>query len=613
MDKHRAHFPITAVGVLMALRAATLFAANPDVVLASARAAAGAGDGSYTGLIVESGSERESGLNGRWSKTVDLGTGKMRVVADFGVFSTGVVWDGRRYWRQDSSGGVHPIDSDFMQAVHVTDAWLAQLGYLRRKALGAALDPLEDRTAEGRTFSVIRATPPRGQPVELWFDQDTARLVRTVQVMTIDVRTVRYDDYRSVLGLVLPFTITTDYGDDSQADVIQIERVSRSSANTESFGRPRPPDDFVIAGGKTRVPVEFDGDVIVEAKLNSQGPFAFILDTGGHDILTPDAAGALGLKPVGAGAGGGSGEGKVPEQYARVDRLEIGGLTMRNQAFTVIPLQYDTVERGARPPLAGILGLELFERFAMRLDYHAGTLEFEPLSVYRHRGRGTAVPIFFSDDEPLLLAKIAGIPGDVGLDTGNSGTLIVQGIWADTHGLKQRMMSGFPSLGFGMGGASSSWSSRVDFELAGRRFSRIIGHYTPDKRGAFSSRTESGNVGNQILSNFTLDFDYGHSRIWFEPAPRTEQPPLNRAGVTAFKERAEAFKVVAVAAQTPAAEAGLQVDDEIVAVDGTPSKQLSGWDFRRAVRLPPDTKLTLSILRSGQPRTVILTLRELLP
>jgi hypothetical protein len=613
MHKCRAHFRIAAAGALMALHAATVLAAKPDAVLASARAAAAAGDGSYTGLIIESGSERESGLNGRWSKTVDLGTGKIRVVADFGVFSMGTVWDGRRYWRQDESGGVHPIDSDFMRAVHVTDAWLAQLGYLRRNALGAALDSLEDRTEEGRQFSVIRATPPHGQPVELWFDQDTKRLARSVQVMTIDVRTVRYDDYRTVRGLVLPFRITTDSGDVSHADVIQVDRVDRSSARTESFRRPRTPDDFAIAGGKTIVPVEFDGDVIVEARLNGQGPFAFILDTGGHDILTPDAAGALGLTPVGDGVGGGSGEGTVPVQYARVDRLEIGGLTMRNQSFVVIPLQYDTVERGSRPALAGILGLELFERFAMRLDYHMRTLEFAPLSGYRHRGPGTAVPIFFSDDEPLLVAKIAGIAGDVGLDTGNSGTLIVQGIWADTHGLKQQMMSGFPSLGFGMGGASSNWATRVDFELAGQPFLRIIGRYAPDKRGAFSSRTESGNVGNEILSNFTLDFDYGHSQIWFEPAPRTEQRPFNRSGLSEVKEHAVAFKVVAVAAQTPAAEAGLQVGDEIVAVDGTPSRQLSGRDFRRAVRLPPGTKLTLSIVRAGQPGTAILTLRDLLP
>lgn len=613
MHARRARFPLALVGALMVLRAAALCAADPGAVLASARAAAGVGDASYKGVIIETGSERSSGLNGRWSKTVDLGTGKMRAATDFGIYSIGMVWDGRHYWRQDGSGGVHPIDSDFMQAVHVTDAWLAQLGYLRGDALGARLAPLNDRTAEGRTFSIIQATPRHGQPVELWFDQGTKRLARTVQVLPIDVRTVRYEDYRSVGGLVLPFRITTDYGDDSNAEVVQIDRVARSSANTETFGRPQPPDDFAIAGGKTVVSVEFDGDVIVEAKLNGQGPLAFILDTGGHDILTPGAAAALGLNPVGAGTGGGSGEGKVSEQYARVDRLQIGGLTMRDQRFIIIPLQYNTVERGARPPLAGILGLELFERLAIRLDYHGQTLQFEPLADYRHRGGGTVVPIVFSDDEPLLMAKIAGVSGDVGLDTGNSGTLIVQGIWADAHGLKAQMMSGFPSLGFGMGGASSNWSSRVDFELAGQRFPRIIGRYALDKGGAFSSRTESGNVGNQILANFTLEFDYGHGQIWFEPVQGTEQLPFSRAGVSVLKERAEAFKVVAVAAQTPAAEAGLQVNDEIVAVDGKPSREVSGWDFRRATRLPPGTKLTLSIVRSGQPLKVILTLRELLP
>ena len=61
------------------------------------------------------------------------------------------------------------------------------------------------------------------------------------------------------------------------------------------------------------------------------------------------------------------------------------------------------------------------------------------------------------------------------------------------------------------------------------------------------------------------------------------------------------------------ADAGLQVNDEIVAINGTASRQLSGWDFRRAVRLRPETKLTLSVVRSGQPQTVVLTLRELLP
>jgi hypothetical protein len=609
--KTHTHYRVAALGILMALRSATLAAATPDAVLASARAAAGVRESSYVGCIRLSGSEQASGLSGRWSKLIDLATGKTREASNFGVTATADVWDGHVSWHQDMSGGVHPRDSEFMRQVHVTDAWLTRFGYLRRDALGAGLELLEDRQQDGRSYAVVRATPRQGQPVELWFDKDTKRLGRTVQVMMINVHTTRYDDYRESQGLSIPFKIVSDYG--NAPDVMQIEHIERVAVRAGDLERPRPPDDFAITGGKTVVPIEVDGEVTVEAMLNGRGPFAFILDSGGHDILTPEAVAALGLKPVGAGTSGGAGPGTVSEQYARVDRMQIGGMTMRNQPFTVIALAYDTVERGARPPLAGILGLELFERFAMQLNYHENTLTFQPLSGYEHRGGGVAVPIFFSDDMPLLVAKIENIAGDVGLDTGNSGTLIIQGIWADRHGLKQQLMNGYPSLGFGMGGASSNWTSRVDFEVAGQRFERIIARYAADSKGAFSSRTESGNLGNEILSNFKVDFDYGHGKIWFEPAPSPGPRPFGRAGVTAIKERAEAFKVVAVAAGSPAEDAGLKANDEIVAVDGTAAKELSGWDFRRAVRQPPNTKLALSILRAGQPQSVVLTLKELLP
>jgi len=69
--------------------------------------------------------------------------------------------------------------------------------------------------------------------------------------MTIDVRTVRYDDYRRAQGLVLPFKITTDHGVDGDADVVQIERIEHTTTTAETFRRPRPPNDFVIAGFQT--------------------------------------------------------------------------------------------------------------------------------------------------------------------------------------------------------------------------------------------------------------------------------------------------------------------------------------------------------------------------
>jgi carboxyl-terminal processing protease len=53
-----------------------------------------------------------------------------------------------------------------------------------------------------------------------------------------------------------------------------------------------------------------------------------------------------------------------------------------------------------------------------------------------------------------------------------------------------------------------------------------------------------------------------------------------------------------------AAEAGLQIDDEIVAIEGRDVKTMSEEDVRRAVRGDLGSNLTVTIVREGQRRDV---------
>ena len=50
--------------------------------------------------------------------------------------------------------------------------------------------------------------------------------------------------------------------------------------------------------------------------------------------------------------------------------------------------------------------------------------------------------------------------------------------------------------------------------------------------------------------------------------------------------------------------AGLEVDDEILAIDGHPAKDMSQEDVRRAVRGDVGSALTLTVERGGQRRDV---------
>jgi hypothetical protein len=600
--------------VLLVLPAPCWASPAGGTLLVRAREAAGGKAWDKINALSYGGADNSSGMEGRTKCIDDVKTGRMLRESDFQVVHYKEIWDRAQHWRQDMTGGVHRLDSEFAQEATVTDEWLTRRAYLKPGAEYAILGPVQRRSDGGKTYETIRVTPAQGQAVELWFDSVTGLLARTVRTMPTTIETAAYTDYRTVNGVLLPYKITTDDGP-GDLDAFDISDYQVNPAiRDETFQAPRTPDDTTVAGGEVTVPIEVNGYVTLEARLNGHGPFAFILDTGGHAILTPEAAASLGLHPAGAGSSSGTGSGTLPIQFAKVDRAEIGGVRLVDQTFLVIPLQYATVERGQRPALAGILGLELLERLAVRLDYRNHTLTFWPPESYKHAGAANAVPITFTDDIPLLPAQLNGIPGDFALDTGNTGSLLVQHVWADHHGFGNEMKRGIPVVAFGSGGASQSWANRLsDFELAGSSFHHFVAVYAEDDQGALSSRTEAGNVGNGILENFAIEFDYAHERIWFDRVPGFTPPPFSLSGLILFKNDPKTLVVANTMKNSPAADAGLRQGDAIVTIGNQNIEGLSMNEVMRFLQQPLGTAVPITWSREGHEFSASLVLRELLP
>ena len=599
------------IAIALAGLASAAAAAGTDI-LGQARQASGGGAWARVRSIVAEGRIETPGMKGSFREVVDRTKPRMMRREDYGIVRYDQAWSGTAHWRQNNRGGVHAIDSEFGKQSALTEEWLAQRRYLEPGAAGASLSGEENRSEADASYVVVTATPPHGQPVELWFDATTHLLARTVRRMNLDTEIRRYSDYREVGGVKLPFVVVE--GEDPASATTSIATSCRlDAARDADFAAPRPRKDWTLPGGRTTVPIRHEGYVTLEARINGHAPLEFILDTGGHDILTPEAAKALGLEGEGAGTSGGSGEGKVSEQYVRVKSLQVGAMTMRDQVFTILPMSYGSIEQDPRPPLAGIIGLELFERFAVRVDYRRLQLTLTPLETFRHSGPGVAIPLSFNDDEPLVPGTLDGRPGDFGIDTGNTGTLIVQGRWAERVGLAEDLRKGFDTVGFGMGGASHNWASRADFEIAGVKVPRTITRYSNDNAGAFASIVEAGNVGNDILAHFTIEFDYRRHQLWLEAVPGFTAPPFSRVGVSITKTRPDYFEVVTVVPGSPAAEAALEKGDLIAAVDGIPAARVSLTELGRRVRQAPGTRVAFDVERKGEHFALAIVLRELLP
>jgi len=105
-----------------------------------------------------------------------------------------------------------------------------------------------------------------------------------------------------------------------------------SSVLSQSSARP----DGSRIGTVVPIFVE-NGQVIVDVTINGRGPFPMMLDTGGVETVTPEAAAALGLEVEGDGTALGSGEGAVAVAFTRAKEMRLGDAKLLDQTLLCRP------------------------------------------------------------------------------------------------------------------------------------------------------------------------------------------------------------------------------------------------------------------------------------
>ena len=256
------------------------------------------------------------------------------------------------------------------------------------------------------------------------------------------------------------------------------------------------------------MPVAVFPQLTLRASVNGR-PMDFLFDTGGHSVLTPDAAKLLGLTATGSQQSGGSGAGTVLQQDTRVDELRIGKAVLVDQHFFVLSLPYSDVEQGAKPPLAGLLGLEVAERFIVRIAYRAGTLALLPRTATATCRSGWR-PIRFTYDMPSVDAHLDGRSAAFTVDTGNNGGLLLYSYWLQTQGLDGSYDRGVQSLSYGAGGASNNWVSYgKTFQIGKPVIARPMIRTTDDKGGVAAVEKRSRQSGDEPARQL-----HDHARLW---------------------------------------------------------------------------------------------------
>lgn len=565
------------------------------------------------------------GLSGRITAWDDAPTGRYGESWQIGPVAGGEGFDGATAWTVEASGQVIRSEKgESHQSAMQRAYWTARAFWYpeRRKGSVSSLGKL---TVGGRSFLGIQATAEGGRPIELWFDAQTLLLDHTVDRVSTETRRTIFSDYREVEGLKLPFALRVTNGQEKYDTLLAIETVTiNQEVDAARFAPPaEKTGDVELAEGRTVASVPFqlaNNHLFFQVEINGQGKFNLFFDTGGVNVITPEAAQALGLSTEGALEGSGVGEKSEDVALTRIASVKIGGVTFRDQLFYVFPLAEMSRVEGV--PVSGIVGYELLKRLVAEIDYDGGYINFTTPAEFVPPQDAIAIPFTFESETPQIEGKIDGLPGLFTIDTGSRSTLDLNAPFVAEHGLLAKHPKAIEATtGWGVGGASRSRVTRMaKLELgtgpAGTGLvavENLVTGFSLQKKGAMARANLAGNIGGGLLKRFDVTFDYGKQVMYLKPNGNTPaRDAYDRAGMWLLTDP-EGLRIKDVTAGGPAAKAGLKVDDLILSIDGRKAAEIQLPDLRvRLANDPVGTKVELTVRgKDRKERTVGVVLRDL--
>jgi hypothetical protein len=560
----------------------------------------------------------ESGLQGSRKEQIDLQSGAFVQNDQTDILSEGKGFDGRIPWMRDTSGANTPQQGGDRIPVAINEAYRLANLWWRPGYSGAMVSYVGRSVVDGKTLDQLTVTPRQGKPFGAWFDANTRLLVLVTEDREFLHTRTYFEDYQVEHGLTIPHSITVDPGSGKENYRYLHLRTFSIGAPVplSAYARPTaPPVGATIDGDAPEVTIPFrllNNHIYVSAKVNGKGPYNFIVDTGGHTLLSSRLANEIGLKIVGAAAMSGAGEKTAQSGFTRVGEIALGAVRMRDQLGFVAQIYDKSIEGFA---VDGMVGFELFRRFAVRIDYGHDTLTLTNPTRFDPTGAGLVIPFVFYDHLPMVSGKIADLPARFDIDTGSRSEVDITGPFVRAHHLRARFGKGVSAVtGWGVGGPSRSYVVRLPsltFGNAPPVMGPIAG-LSEDKRGAISDPNYDGNIGSGFLKRFVVTFDYAHQKMYLKPArpAPVDVGDFDRAGMW-INAGPDGFVVTEVTSGGPAAHAGIQLGDVITELNGVTARAEKLSDARSLLRSKPaKTPVELNLKRGGATRKVTVLLED---
>lgn len=371
------------------------------------------------------------------------------------------------------------------------------------------------------------------------------------------------------------------------------------------------------AGAEKVVPFDLKGHMIlVKAKLNdSPKEYTFMVDTGALNAVREETAREIALEDAVEVDSMSTGGGTKKVRLARLARLSVGGMEVRECGTGVFDFSLIDQLTGVR--LDGILGSNFLRHFRVTIDYRNRQLalarSIEPVAAPAGAYRLKFEQAMFSGFAPQIGHVAVGDTFlDALIDTGARESVI------SLAALEKIGMGGTPvikAIGATGGGAFKLQDHNRLLRIDTLRLGPVSAKHLPvvavEQRRAFEDKIL---LGKNFLDRYLVIIDYPADELILVPdASSIPAANLFSTGLTLKRDDEGAISVIGLWQGSPADRAGLAPGDRIVKVNGRDAAAFPLAEINDRLRDDRVGELDFRVKNGNGERSVVLRKEMLFP
>jgi len=370
----------------------------------------------------------------------------------------------------------------------------------------------------------------------------------------------------------------------------------------------------------TSTPMELFGDhIFIQLSVDGSEPLDFIFDTGdGLTVIDTEVALSLNL-PLNHSKKQTSAQGAVSGSLIKHNFIKLNDILLEED-IKIYATSLKHLEISIGRNIDGIIGYDLLQHYGVKIDYTNSRFYLYQGETFKYTGIGEKFEMGLEKSIPHIKATVTlnngeKLTGDYFVNTGAGTTVDFNTKFASDNDVIDKTGNHYSYRAKGLSYKETlHYEGRVkQFRFGKIHFEEMPIGISQVRKGIQGHKKMAGIIGNRILKNFNVIFNYEQESIYFERHIETSDVfHVNACGFEVqLNEDKDQVLIHSVYEIGPAKEKGVKVGDKLISVNGVSVDEMTLPEVKKVLN-ESGTQVKIVLKGYRMEREVILDLKDLI-